>query len=131
MNFKMPEDFRKAYRKELENYHVSLKEKNLVQAWYFLERAHVIGQYHPISHTGIHFRMLVFGIRTLDGKEIFGQMIRVLFGWIGSLFNRIPVGNTGGVSVPIFASMPIPDDLKSLLKDADTDRIGLAGLKTK
>lgn len=129
MNFKMPEDFRKAYRKELENYHFSLKEKNFVQAWHFLERAHVIGQYHPISHTGIHFRMLLFGIRALDGKEIFGQMIRVLFGWIGSLFNRIPVGNTGGVSVPIFASMPIPDDLKSLLKDADTDRIGLAGLK--
>ncbi|MCG6151549.1 DUF3703 domain-containing protein [Leptospira bandrabouensis] len=131
MNFKMPEDFKKAYQKELENYQISLKEKNLVQAWKFLERAHVIGQYHPIPHTGIHFRMLVFGIRTFNGKEIFGQLIRVLFGWIGSLLNRIPVGNTGGVSVPIFASMPIPDDLKSLLKDADTDRIGLSGLKTK
>ncbi|MCW7469757.1 DUF3703 domain-containing protein [Leptospira kanakyensis] len=125
----MPKNFKLAYLKELEGYHLSLKEKNFVKAWLFLERAHIIGQYHPIPHTGIHFRMLLHGIRTLNGKEILGQMIRMSVGWVGSLLNRIPVGNTGAASVPIFASMSIPDDLKRLLKDADTDSTGLAGLK--
>jgi hypothetical protein len=53
------------------------------------------------------------------------------FGWIGSLFNRIPVGNTGSARVPIFAPMPIPEDLKSLLWNADTEAKGLSGFKQK
>ena len=129
LNLKMPNDFKTAYKKELEKYREYLTQKNDLLAWKHLERAHIIGQYHPVSHTGIHFRMLVFGLRKLDGKEICGQFVRMSFGWIGSLFNRIPVGNTGSASVPIFAPMPIPDDLKSLLWNADTEAKGLSGLK--
>ncbi|MCG6192347.1 DUF3703 domain-containing protein [Leptospira sp. FAT2] len=129
MNFKMPQEFKTAYKRELEKYEESLLENDFQQAWHYLERAHIIGQYHPVSHTGIHFRMLLFGFKTGNAKEILGQSIRMSVGWIGSLLNRIPVGNTGSSSVPIFSPMPIPADLRLLLKDADMESRGLAGLK--
>lgn len=129
MNFRMPEQFRKAYFHELEQYHLAMNQKDFSTAWRFLERAHVIGQYHPVSHTGIHFRMLVFALRRTDAREILGQILRLSVGWFGSLVNRIPVGNTGGVSVPILASLPIPEDLRGLLVAADTETKGLAGLR--
>nr|WP_246052122.1 hypothetical protein [Leptospira idonii] len=44
--------------------------------------------------------------------------------------NRIPVRNIGrSPSVPILAPMAIPEDLRSLLKDADVKSRRLAGLK--
>ncbi|TGM19862.1 DUF3703 domain-containing protein [Leptospira meyeri] len=131
INLKMPNDFKVAYKKELQKYKDSLAQNNDTLAWHHLERAHIIGQYHPVSHTGVHFRMFVFGIRKFDLNEILGQFVRMSFGWIGSMFNRIPVGNTGSASVPIFAPMPIPDDLKSLLWNADVDAKGLSGFKSK
>lgn len=131
MNLRMPLNFKRAYQIELERYHSAQQAGRRVEAWHFLERAHVIGQYHPVSHTGIHVRMLFFAIRGFDVREILGQMVRVTVGWIGSLLNRIPVGNTGGANVPILASMPIPQDLRELLADADTEHRGLAGLKVK
>ncbi|MCW7460732.1 DUF3703 domain-containing protein [Leptospira limi] len=129
LNVLMPTNFKIAYQKEIQNYRDSLSQNNDLAAWRFLERAHIIGQYYPVPHTGSHFRMLLFGIRKGDFKEIYGQFIRMVFGWIGSLFNRIPVGNTGSASVPIFAPMPIPDDLRSLLHNADTEAKGLSGFK--
>ncbi|EKJ88256.1 uncharacterized protein DUF3703 [Leptospira meyeri] len=131
INLKMPNDFKVAYKIELQKYKDSLAQNNDSLAWHHLERAHIIGQYHPMSHTGVHFRMFVFGIRKFDLNEILGQFVRMSFGWIGSMFNRIPVGNTGSASVPIFAPMPIPDDLKPLLWNADVDAKGLSGFKSK
>jgi len=129
MNFRMPKTFKDAYRIELSKYKEALRQKRMQEAWRYLERAHVIGQYHPVSHSGSHFRMLVSAVRTLDAKEISGQLIRLAGGWLGSLLNRIPVGNTGGANVPIFAPMPIPEDLRELLSAADTESKGLSGLR--
>lgn len=129
LNLMMPKEFKVAYQKEIQNYKDSVSKKDDLAAWRFLERAHIIGQYFPIPHTGSHFRMFLFGIRKGDLREIYGQFIRMAFGWIGSLFNRIPVGNTGSASVPIFAPMPIPEDLRVLLQNADTESKGLSGFK--
>ncbi|AOP35884.1 hypothetical protein A0128_03660 [Leptospira tipperaryensis] len=131
MNFRMPKDFKTAYMQELASYRSKLETGDWKDAWKFLERAHLIGQYHPISHTGIHFRMLVFAVRTGNGKEFFGQLLRLAVGGFGSLFNRVPVGNTGGANVPILASLPLPKDLRELLENADTSGKGLSGLKKK
>ncbi|MBK8396189.1 MAG: DUF3703 domain-containing protein [Leptospiraceae bacterium] len=131
MNFLMPEKMKKQYFVELEQYRTLLRSGDLKGAWRYLERAHIIGQYHPISHFGIHFRMLVFAIRVRDRNEFLGQIPRLLVGWIGSLFNRIPVGNTGGANVHILAPMEIPEDFKPLLINADTVSKGLSGFKTK
>ncbi len=127
----MPEKMKKQYFVELEQYRTLLRSGDLKGAWRYLERAHIIGQYHPISHFGIHFRMLVFAIRVRDRNEFLGQIPRLLVGWIGSLFNRIPVGNTGGANVHILAPMEIPEDFKPLLINADTVSKGLSGFKTK
>ncbi|WP_232371566.1 DUF3703 domain-containing protein [Leptospira ainazelensis] len=127
----MPNHFKAAYKEELASYRSKLKEKDWREAWKFLERAHLIGQYHPVPHTGIHFRMLVFAVRTGNGREFFGQLLRVSVGGLGSLFNRVPVGNTGGANVPILASLPLPEDLRELLANADTSGKGLSGLKGK
>lgn len=75
--------------------------------------------------------MLVFGILQRDKEEIIGQIPRFLFGWLGSLFNKIPVGNIGTAKVPIFVPMRIPEDLQLLLSNADTSSKGLSGLKRK
>lgn len=131
MNFKMPKAWKEAYKEELRQYRTSLKGRNLPQAWRHLERAHIIGQYHPAPHTAIHCRMLWFGLRSANLTEVFGQILRIAGGWLGSLLNRIPVGNTGGANVYIFARMPIPEDLRELLADADVEAKGLAGIKRK
>lgn len=131
MNFLMPDDMKKKYFIELKQYKDLYKLGDLKSSWRHLERAHIIGQYHPASHFGSHFRMMIFAIKNKDLNEFWGQVPRLLGGWIGSLMNRIPVGNTGGANVPIFAPMEIPDDLKELLKNADVDAKGLSGFKKK
>lgn len=129
MNLKMPGALKQAYLLELENYKSALTAGNPTQAWHFLERAHVLGQYHPVPHTSVHFRMLVFSLQRANFGEAAGQLLRLLVGWIGSLVNRVPVGNTGGANIPIMARMPIPDDLRRLLPNAEIEKEGLAGLR--
>lgn len=124
MNFRMPEDMLLQYRLELANYRACLRTGDLQGAWRFLERAHIVGQYHPVPHTAMHWRMLCMGFRTGSAKEILGQLLRMSVGWFGSLLNRIPVGNTGRASVQILAPMPIPEDLRGLLVRADTESRG-------
>ncbi|EMK01591.1 MULTISPECIES: DUF3703 domain-containing protein [unclassified Leptospira] len=131
MNWIMPKDWKIRYKKELDLSKKYEEEGNLKETWRYLERAHLIGQYYPIPHTGIHFRMLLFAIDQKDIKEIAGQLIRVSFGWLGSWLNKIPVGNTGGANVPIFQPMPIPEDLLDLLSEADQTSKSLSGLKKK
>ncbi|MGJ4788749.1 DUF3703 domain-containing protein [Leptospira koniambonensis] len=131
MNWIMPKDWKIRYRKELDLSQKYKEEGNLPEAWRYLERAHLIGQYYPIPHTGIHFRMLLFAIGQKDTKEILGQLLRISLGWLGSWLNRIPVGNTGGANVPIMQPMPIPKDLLDLLSNADQEAKGLSGFKTR
>lgn len=129
MNLRMSETLRRAYVSELEKYREAVRSGRRHDAWTFLERAHVVGQYHPLPHAEIHARMLLFALRNGDGREALGQLPRLTIGWLGSLMNRVPVGNTGGANVPILASMPIPEDLADVLSDADTGQRRLAGLK--
>lgn len=84
------------------------------QAFSHLERAHILGQSLSIPHARAHLWMLKVGWRRRDYVEIIGQMPRILG---ALLFSRIwiPIGNTGGARVPPFQSMPIPEDLQSLL----------------
>ncbi|TGL65901.1 DUF3703 domain-containing protein [Leptospira sarikeiensis] len=128
MNWMMPSNWKLRYKIELDQYKSSYNRGDKLDAWKFLERAHLIGQYYPIPHTGTHFRMLLFALREGDLKEIFGQLLRLSFGWLGSWLNRIPVGNTGGANVPVFQPMPIPEDLLDLLSKADQTSKGLSGL---
>ncbi|KZN44050.1 DUF3703 domain-containing protein [Pseudoalteromonas luteoviolacea] len=81
-----------------------------------LERAHILGQKYVIPHTLSHWWMLKVGLKTANKREVIGQCIRIV---ASILFSKlwVPIGNTGGSNVSAMKKMPIPDDLKALLKD--------------
>ncbi len=76
-----------------------------------LERAHVLGQRSTLQHVGVHVRMLMWGIRRHDPREVIGQSVRVVGAATKTWVGLVPHGNTGGSDVSAFTSMAIPDDL--------------------
>ncbi len=96
----MPRELVEFYNLELSNAEIAFKLKFYQQSWRHLERAHIIGQPYPIAHSFVHWRMLMFGIRTKNVTEIIGQIPRLLFGGVKSFVGKIPLGNTGGANVP-------------------------------
>lgn len=105
---------RQAYQAEMSAAVEQYKVKAWTQAFTYLERAHILGQAVPLEHARAHWWMLKVGWKQRDLMEILGQLPRIA----GSLlFSRIwiPKGNTGGARASAFKSMPIPEDLQSLL----------------
>ncbi|RHX83345.1 DUF3703 domain-containing protein [Leptospira stimsonii] len=52
----------------------------------------------------MNFRIPLFEIRTGNGNEFFGQILRFAVGRFRSLFDQVSIGNSGGTNVPILAS---------------------------
>ena len=115
MNTVMPSNLIPFYKKELEAFKDNLEKDNLQNAWYHLERAHIIAQKFPCEHTFVHWKMLQFGIKIKSSKEIIGQIPRLLVGGVKSFVGQIPVGNTGGANVPPLKVIEIPEDIKEIL----------------
>ncbi|NGZ59966.1 MAG: hypothetical protein CV081_05625 [Nitrospira sp. LK265] len=110
----MHPELRRAYDIEMTVAVSRYYAEDLGLAFSHLERAHILGQSFPIEHARTHWWMLKVGWRRRDFVEITGQIPRI----VGSLlFSRIwvPSGNSGGVRVSPFKSMPIPEDLQTLL----------------
>ncbi len=105
---------RQAYERELAAAVEWYSGHDLEQAFFHLERAHILGQAFTLPHAKAHWWMLKVGWRRRDLTEITGQVARIvgatLFTWIW-----VPVGNTGGAHVPPFKSMPIPEEFQELL----------------
>ena len=95
--------------KEAEN------KNDFLTAWNHLERAHILGQAWPIEHSSTHWKMLCFAFRRKNGKEMVGQLPRLLIGGVKSFLGEIPIGNTGGSNVSPIKPMKIPDDLRKTL----------------
>jgi hypothetical protein len=112
----MPRGLKLHYRKELELYQTEMKKGNWTLAWRQLERAHILGQPWLVQHTQVHWLMLQFGVKIKNGREIVGQLPRLLVGGVKSFVGKIPTGNTGGSNVPPLKKMPIPPDLEALLR---------------
>ncbi|MCW7467568.1 DUF3703 domain-containing protein [Leptospira bourretii] len=93
--------------------------KKWEEAFSHLEKAHILGQRNAIPHTINHWWMLKVGIRKKDGKEIRGQIIRLLVVGIGSLLGRAPIGNTGGSNVGIMTPLPISSDIAQIFIKAN------------
>ena len=89
--------------------------------WKHLERAHILSQPMVVPHVRTHVAMLGAGLRRHDRREVAGQLLRLVVAGPGSLTGRYPIGNTGGADVSALAPMPIPDDLRSYLMDANTE----------
>jgi hypothetical protein len=112
----MPEGLKFYCCKELEACRLEIANNNLQLAWRHLERAHIPGQPWFVQHTRVHGRMLKFGIKLKNYKEILGQFPRLLFGGIKSFVGKIPAGNTGGANVPPLREMEIPGELQHIMK---------------
>jgi Protein of unknown function (DUF3703) len=119
-NTSMPKALKPYYRKELLEAKYAFSKKHYQQSWRHLERAHIIGQPYPAAHTSVHWKMLVFGIKIKNGKEIIGQIPRLLVGGVKSFVGKIPLGNTGGADVPPLQTMEIPEDLSAIINNAST-----------
>ncbi|GAB2796434.1 hypothetical protein GCM10027175_39220 [Hymenobacter latericoloratus] len=103
------------YRAELQAARAAATRQDLPRAFAHLERAHILGQRWALPHTQTHLLMLRHGLRTRDGREILGQLVRIIGGFFLSLVGRIPTGNTGGANVPAEQPLPVPADLQALL----------------
>src|SRR5690606_18144987 len=106
------------YKLEIEKYRFEYSQGNFQNAWRHLERAHIIAQKYPWQHTFVHWKMLQFGMRIKSGKEIFGQIPRLIFGGVKSFVGKVPVGNPGGANVPPLKSFPLEEDIREIFRKA-------------
>ncbi|MGA1773407.1 MAG: DUF3703 domain-containing protein [Flavobacteriaceae bacterium] len=113
----MPNRLKPFFREELEIAHNFFLNNDFRTSWRHLERAHILGQPYPYHHTLVHWKMLIFGIKIKDLREVIGQIPRLLVGGVKSFVGEIPVGNTGGANVPPLKPMEIPADLKSIIEE--------------
>ncbi len=114
----MPKTLTPFYLKELNHFEENKNNGLLVNAWFHLERAHILGQRYPLTHNYVHWKMLQFGFKIKDRKEILGQIPRLLFGGVKSFIGTIPIGNPGGANVPPLKSFPIDEELQQILHNA-------------
>lgn len=117
-NTTIPSALNPFFEKELRDAATAFTQNNLLQSWQHLERAHILGQPYPYEHSLVHWKMLLFGIKTKNTKEIIGQIPRLLVGGVKSFVGEIPVGNTGGANVPPLQPMEIPSDLLQIIQQS-------------
>ena len=116
----MNEKLRSAFLEALTVARRAERENDLARAWRHLERAHVLSQAYAWPHVCVHGRMLGFAWRRRDGRELLGQLPRLLLAAPGSWTGRAPRGNTGGADVGIFMPMEIPAELQAVLSGEDS-----------
>lgn len=114
--YRIPTSLKVFYLKELSKAKKALDSNDYAISWNHLERAHILGQPYPWQHTVVHWKMLSFGVRIKNRREIFGQIPRLLFGGVKSFVGKIPTGNTGGSNVHALKSMPIAEDLLAIIE---------------
>ncbi len=106
---------RAAWRTEVDTARTARRAGRPDVEWTHLERAHIVSQPLALTHTATHALMLANGLRRRDGREIGGQLFRLLVAGPGSITRRYPIGNTGSAAVSPYAPMPIPADLETVL----------------
>lgn len=117
-NTLMPNKLKPFFKSEIDSYYKEFNIGNLEIAWRHLERAHVIGQAYPFEHSFVHWKMLVFGLKIKDKKEIIGQLPRLLVGGVKSFVGKIPFGNTGGANIHPLKPLPIEQDIQLIFLKA-------------
>ena len=113
----MNEKLKNAFNHEISSAKGFIASKEYDQAFYHLERAHVLGQKFVSAHTLSHCYMLKVGLIRNDYKEVLGQIFRIVAGILGSTVGIVPSGNTGGSNVSAFKKMEIPHDLKRVMSE--------------
>jgi|TARA_B110000238_G_C15943047_1_gene359843 hypothetical protein len=65
--------------------------------------------------------MLLWALRNLKLKEIFGQTFRIISAATKTFFGLVPQGNTGGTNVSPFKVMPIKPEHQLIIDNAKSD----------
>lgn len=112
----MTNRLRQAFEAELLAAAEQEKRGAVGQAWGHLERAHILSQAFMAPHVRVHWRMLAFAWRRRDLMEVAGQFPRLLLAGPASLLDKTPLGNTGGISMGLFETAPVPPDLAALMQ---------------
>jgi hypothetical protein len=97
---------------------------DLERAFTHLERAHVIGQNFVTAHAQAHWMMLKLEFRRKRIGAVFGQVVRLVLGIIGSAIGVVPVGNTGGTDISMFKRLPIAPELRNFTDEASPGNRG-------
>jgi Protein of unknown function (DUF3703) len=93
-------------------------EKDAVNGFAHLERAHVLGQASTREHVRVHWRMLVWGWRHRDLREFLGQIPRLIAATTKTFIGWVPMGNTGGSRVSAIQPMPVDPELEAIIQRA-------------
>lgn len=83
-----------------------------------LERAHVLGQASTVHHVRVHQQMLSWAWREGNWRECLGQILRVVGAATKTAIGLVPSGNTGGSNVSPFKSLPISEELSTVIRQA-------------
>jgi hypothetical protein len=110
----MHHELAKAVRAELADVQQAWNQNRISDAFHHAERAHILGQRYLLPHAKSHWWMLRIGWKRRDGREVTGQLLRIVAVLPGFVTGWIPKGNTGGANVSALRPMQIPDDLKPL-----------------
>lgn len=94
------------------------RRANPRRAWDFLAAAHIVGQTSFRLHCRVHWLMLCFAVRTRNGRETLGQLLRLGLVPLGHLMQRLPLGNTGRSNVSAFQKMQVAPGLQTLIAAA-------------
>ncbi len=113
----MKDKVKEVYWIEISKGKILFQKHDFSNAFKHFERSHILGQSNPLYHSYSHFCMLKVGLARKDLKEIYGQLFRIVGGFLGSLIGFYPHGNTGGSNVSAFKKMEIPDDLLKILNE--------------
>jgi hypothetical protein len=96
----------------------ALSPADLAQRWLLLEAAHVVGQTRLRPHWRTHGLMLDLAWRSRDGKEIVGQLLRLLLVPVGHALGRLPLGNPGRSNVSALRPMTVREDITAVIERA-------------
>lgn len=109
---------RRAFAMEWQRATQAREAGDLDRAFAHLERAHILGQRATALHLRSHIGMLALARIRGDGREIVGQLVRIV---AAALFSRlwVPDGNTGRAAVSALQPMPVPEDLARVLRGDD------------
>ena len=78
------------------------RSNNYNEALRLLEEAHLIAQPKAWSHFLVHWKMLCLAVEFRNGRECFGQLLRLVLAIPGSLSGKAPRGNVGSTKMGIF-----------------------------
>ncbi|KFI07648.1 DUF3703 domain-containing protein [Massilia sp. BSC265] len=112
----MPGDLRRqAFDAEMAAAGRLYRDGLLIQAFRHLETAHVLGQRQLVPHVLAHYWMLKIGLKRRSVPEVWGQLVRIVLGALGSAVGIVPTGNTGGTDIGMFKRLPIAPAIRRLI----------------